>query len=145
MAKGPENTFIAGVHKTLAVGVYAMKNHNEYNGGIADCWYSGKARNSRDLWIEWKFISMPKRPTTVIDLVGGKDPTISHLQQDWLTSRQDEGRNVWVGIGSEDGGVLFKHDTEWRVPFTALTFKAGLIPRRELAIAISHFCLGEPQ
>ena len=55
MSQGPENAFIASIHRHLPSPetLYRMKNHNEYNGGIADCWYSGK----RDLWIEYKFIT----------------------------------------------------------------------------------------
>ena len=39
----PENSFITGVHRY--VQSYYMKNHNEYNGGIADVWYSGEKRD----------------------------------------------------------------------------------------------------
>lgn len=92
MAKQPEGTFIASVHKHLPEGLYRQKNHNPYNGGIADVWYSGE----RDLWVEYKFLVLPKRDTTVIDLVGGKEPSISRLQQEWLHSRHCEGRNVGV-------------------------------------------------
>ena len=35
MSKGPENTFIGSVHKHLPAGLYHMKNHNAYVGGIA--------------------------------------------------------------------------------------------------------------
>jgi hypothetical protein len=86
-----------------------MKNHNQYNGGIADCWYSA----TRDLWIEWKFIVVPKRDATVIDLHAGKKPSMSALQAEWLRRRQLEGRNVWVGIGSKDGGVILRDRRVW--------------------------------
>ena len=98
MSQGPENRFISSVHDKLppVSEFYRMKNHNEYNGGIADCWYSAK----RDLWIEWKFVAIPVRDETVISIVDGKKPALSLLQQEWIRSRVCEGRNVWVGVGS---------------------------------------------
>ena len=95
MSRGPENIFIASVHKHLPAKVYRMKNNNQYNGGIADVWYSGQL----DLWVEYKFITLPARDDTVVDLISGKDPAISALQQNWLRSRSAEGRKVGVIVG----------------------------------------------
>lgn len=134
MSRGPENTFIGSVHAHLPVQLYRMKNHNEYNSGIADCWYSGK----RDLWVEYKFIALPKRDTTLIDLVGGKTPMLSHLQQEWLKGRYEEGRNVWVIVGCKEGGVIYRKRT-WEVPITAGDFWAGLQNRKDLASEIANF------
>ena len=129
MAHGPENNFISSVHKHLPVKLYRMKNSNPYNGGIADVWYSGKRR---DLWIEYKFIAVPKRPDTTIDLVSGKSPEISALQQEWLRARHEEGRNVGVIIGSKDGGVWLP-GLAWNQTFQAKDFLARLRTRKELA------------
>ncbi len=134
MARGPENTFIGSVHKHLPMELYRMKNHNEYNGGIADCWYSGK----RDLWIEYKFIVVPKRDTTVIDLVGGKDPILSHLQQEWLRQRHMEGRNVWVIVGCKEGGVLYRN-LGWEPSASAGNFRSWIQTRKDLASEIANF------
>ncbi len=134
MARGPENTFIASVHRHLPVQLYRMKNHNEYNAGIADCWYSGK----RDLWVEYKFIALPKRGTALIDLVGGKSPALSHLQQAWLRERYSEGRNVWVIVGCKEGGVFFRKRT-WETPVTADDFRAEIQSRKDLAAEIANF------
>lgn len=131
---GPENTFIASVHRHLPVGLYRMKNHNQYNGGIADVWYSGPAA---DLWIEYKFIVLPKRDDTVIDLITGKEPTISYLQQDWIRSRSKEGRNVGVIVGSKDGGVWFRGCT-WDTTYTTAYFRNLIKPRNELAAIINN-------
>ncbi|PTT35457.1 hypothetical protein DBR23_23415 [Acidovorax sp. HMWF018] len=108
-----------------------MKNHNQYNGGIADVWYSGV----RDLWVEYKFIVVPKRPDTVIDLLTGKAPAISYLQQEWLRSRHGEGRSVGVVVGSKDGGVWFP-GLAWDQPLTAADFLKKLQSRKELADVI---------
>lgn len=133
MSKGPENTFIGSIHKHLPPELYRMKNHNQYNGGIADCWYSGR---EGDLWVEYKFIKVPARDDTVINLVTGKTPDISYLQQEWLGARYAEGRNVGVIIGSKDGGVWCPGLT-WETPFTARQYRHALKSRRELAELIA--------
>lgn len=128
----PENTFINSVHRYLPVGLYHMKNHNMYNGGIADVWYSGPRA---DLWIEYKFIVLPKRDETVIDITAGKDPALSHLQQAWLKDRGMEGRNVGVIIGSREGGVWLPN-LAWASPLKTVAFKGQMQSRSELAAMI---------
>lgn len=122
----PENTFIGAVHRHLPAELYLMKNHNQFNGGIADVWYSGDAA---DLWVEYKFIAIPKRDNTVIV------PELSALQQEWLTSRHAEGRNVGVIVGSKDGGVWFP-GTSWKETFTAGQFRSTILNRKHLAQTI---------
>lgn len=139
---GPENTFIASVHKHMPPvnEFYRMKNHNQYNGGIADMWYSGE---KADLWIEYKFIVVPKRDDTIIDLMngGGKaGPILSHLQQAWLEDRYIENRNVAVIVGCKEGGVLFEN-LDWKHPYTAKQFRNLIETRQELATVITHRCL----
>lgn len=128
MAAKPETTFIASVHKHLPPTLYRVKNNNEYTAGIADVWYSGV----RDLWVEYKFIVVPKRPDTVIDLITGKNPAISYLQQEWLRSRHEEGRSVGVIVGSKDGGVWFPGLT-WDATYPAKKFSSLLQTRKDLA------------
>lgn len=132
----PENTFIASVHRHLPASLYRMKNHNQYNGGIADVWYS----NKNDLWIEYKFIVVPKRATTIIDLVNKPpkgDSVISTLQQQWLTARHAEGRTVGVIIGSKDGGVWCP-GVSWHRTWTALEFSDAMDSRSNLASQIQR-------
>ena len=133
----PENTFIASVHAHLPPPskLYRMKNHNAYTAGVADSWYSGQGPGSRDLWIEWKFIKVPVRDDTLIV------PNLSALQTDWLNERYVEGRNVWVGIGSKDGGI-FLHAMEWEQPFSAKEFRRTMFKRKELASMIASFVQG---
>lgn len=128
MAAKPETTFIASVHKHLPPTLYRVKNNNEYTAGIADVWYSGV----RDLWVEYKFIVVPKRPDTVIDLITGKNPAISYLQQEWLRSRHGEGRSVGVIVGSKDGGVWFP-GLAWDRTYAADEFRKRLQSRKDLA------------
>lgn len=124
----PENTFISSVHRHLPVGLYHMKNHNQYNGGIADVWYSGA---KADLWIEYKFISTPKRDATVVV------PGLSELQKDWLRSRHLEGRSVGVIIGSKEGGWWLP-GTSWETPQTIGQLRPHLMNRAALAGMISR-------
>lgn len=112
-----------------------MKNHNQYNGGIADVWYSG---TRRDLWVEYKYIELPKRASTPIDLVGGRSPLLSHLQQEWLNARSHEGRNVWVVVGTKSGGVVYP-DRTWNDVRTAEEFAQHLKSRKEIAAMITRF------
>lgn len=137
MSQGPETTFINSVHRHLPADFYRMKNHNQYNGGIADCWYSGV---SGDLWVEYKFLSLPKRQNTLISLVDGKNPPLSRLQQQWLCDRKKEGRNVFVIVGAKNGGVIFTSPEEWAASFTAQQFTALLMDRKAIAGRIFEFC-----
>lgn len=108
-----------------------MKTHNPYLAGVPDCWYSGK---SGDLWIEYKFIVLPKRDSTVIhfDLTG--------LQHDWLMDRIAENRNVAVIVGCESGGVIFENG-EWETPLPTSVFKNLIQSRKSLADYITMRCL----
>ena len=132
MSSGPENRFIASIHRLLPEAVYRMKNHNPYHGGIADCWYSG---NAGDLWVEYKFIQLPKRPGTVIDLCSGNHPTISALQQEWLEGRHKEGRNVGVIIGFGTQG-LWLPGLLWQQPMTAEAAQQAALSKKALATQI---------
>lgn len=109
-----------------------MKNHNQFNGGIADVWYSG---HRADLWIEYKFVVLPKRADTLVDLVGGKNPPLSVLQQAWIKSRHEEGRNVGVIVGCKEGGVWFP-GIAWENPLTTESFRLQMRSRAELAAEI---------
>jgi len=128
----PENIFIGSVHRHLPAQLYHMKNHNQYNGGIADVWYSG---TRADLWVEYKFIVLPKRDETVIDITAGKTPMLSSLQQDWIQGRVSEGRNVGVIIGCKEGGVWLP-SLAWDNPLKTAEFKNRLQSRSELAAVI---------
>jgi hypothetical protein len=125
---GPETTFIQSVHRHLPNELYRMKNHNQYNGGIPDVWYSGPAG---DLWVEYKFITVPARDTTVINF------GLSELQQSWLKARHHEGRKVGVIVGSKLGGVWYSGLT-WDTTITASSFRAQLTARSELATTITN-------
>ena len=130
----PENTFIASVHRHLPVDLYHMKNHNQYNGGIPDVWYSGPAG---DLWIEYKFIAVPKRDDTNIII------NLSELQKNWLRSRFSEGRKVAVVVGCKEGGVWFD-GVSWDYTYTAKDFRSLMSDRKELGMQVVANCVTMP-
>jgi hypothetical protein len=119
----PENTFIASVHRHLPPELYRMKNHNQYNSGIPDVWYSGY---KADLWIEYKFIVLPKRADTMIV------PNLSNLQHEWLLQRHMEGRRVGVIVGCKEGGVWIKN-TDWGRPCSCEDFHQKILTRAVIA------------
>lgn len=109
MSQGPENRFITSIHKKLPPSVYRMKNHNQYTGGIPDCWYSGTAG---DLWIEYKY---------------GKNK-LSALQKDWIEARRNEGRRVWVVTGAKDS-VVINTDFNKKYEIDLITTKVKFIEK----------------
>lgn len=126
MSSKPETSFTKSIHDKLPPGrknPYWMKNSNQYTSGIWDCWYSG---HSADLWVEYKFIAVPKRGDTVIK------PELSALQEEWGRQRMAEGRNVAVIVGCKEGGVVFEN-LEWESEITAAAFKVRIQSRQELA------------
>lgn len=138
MSSGPETRFIASVHKHLppAEEFHREKMANPYRGGTADSWYSG---TKRDLWVEWKWVELPKRYDTLIDITAGKKPSLSMLQQHWIRDRRTEGRNVWVIVGSKIGGMVFVDDA-WSTAHRTDTYLAHSRRRVEIADMILDFC-----
>lgn len=135
MSAKPETTFIASIHKHLPrQGLYHMKNHNVYNAGVADVWYSGPWG---DLWVEYKFAEVPKRDSTPVVL------GLSELQKRWLRDRYKEGRSVGVMLGCREGGVWFP-GLNWETPFTAADLRSWLTPRHKLAELIQYHTGPEP-
>lgn len=124
MSRGPENNFIAAIHKLLPPKLYRMKNHNQFNAGIADCWYSGV---KRDLWVEYKFVTIPKRDDTVIKF------GFSELQVAWLDGRNAEGRFIATVIGSSEGGVILGVTSGTIREMTTEKFRAHLRTKKEIA------------
>ena len=133
MSSGPENRFIRSIHRLLDPQVYRMKNHNAYMGGVTDCWYSG---NGGTLWVEYKFLTLPRKSSAIVDLCGGKAPVVSVLQQEWLRGRHEEGRAVGVIIGTPDGGVWLP-GVSWEKPRTSTYFKSATLQKEQLAEIIA--------
>jgi len=118
----PENRFIGSVHKHLPKSVHIEKMNNPWRTGTADVWYSG---TSGDLWIEYKFIERIPRSAEIL-------PDLTPRQMQWLNDRFDEGRNVFVVLGTPTGGVIYRNK-EWSTPLTPEAFKERMAPREEIA------------
>ncbi len=116
---GPENRFIARVHRRLSPDIYHLKNHNVYAGGLADCWYSGKAG---DLWVEYKWLHLPLHNGSALRL------GLTALQDDWLSQRHAEGRRVAVIAGSAEGCLIADHPSIWQTIRTAGQARERLRP-----------------
>jgi hypothetical protein len=120
MPAKPETRFIASVNRHLPLKrlrsnakvcgqypasrhIHYEKMHNDFRGGTADAWYSGRGG---DVWIEYKFL-----PHTPRCGIYQPSKLLSALQADWLKGRLDEGRNVAVIVGCLGGGVLLTEGT----------------------------------
>lgn len=131
MAQKPENRFRDSVHKYLPREVPGFFHHEKMNNpffsGTADDWYSGQRG---DLWVEYKYLTLArKRDTTNIPLASDM---LSARQLLWLNGRYDEGRNVHVIVGCEEGGVILS-DKAWNRDLTVGEFKPWIIARTLLA------------
>jgi hypothetical protein len=129
----PETKFRLSVERHLPKTLHREKMANPYRGGTADSWYSGTLA---DLWVEWKFILLPKRESTTVL------PPLSPKQNDWLSKRRAEGRRVAVVLGCEEGGVMFVHGS-WNHPHTTGELRSLMLTRREIAAWIERVtCAG---
>lgn len=109
-----EHSFIRSIHAKLPSDVYAWKINDNFQGGVADAYYS--RRNGKDMWIEYKYLKgLPKRSGTRIQI------GLSELQKAWLESRVLDGRTVSVIVGSPDGALILT-DGNWNTPVTACSF-----------------------
>lgn len=123
MPSKPETTFIAGIHRRLPRSLHKEKMANPYRGGTADCWYSG---DKADQWVEYKYV--PKLPVRA-----SLTPGLSDLQKNWLRRRYNEGRNVAVIVGCNEGGIILTAPDEWETPLNPEQCRARLQPRDEVA------------
>jgi hypothetical protein len=118
-----EHTYIRSIHRLLhirAPEIYVWKINDNYQGGVADAYYSSK----RDMWIEYKYMkALPKRPNTPLDL------GLSALQQDWLADRHNQGRRIAVIIGSPNCNIVLPA-LEWRRTITCADFLSSSVDKR---------------
>ena len=92
-----ESGFTQSIMRKFDKRIYKWKIMNTMQKGVPDCYFSGPAG---DLWLEVKYITAPKRETTLIKT------GLSALQLKWLTGRHKEGRNVALLIGSDIGSQI---------------------------------------
>lgn len=122
----PETNYYTGVHKLLPPmrELHREKMHNIYRGGTADVWYSG---NLDDLWVEYKWLAkLPKKALVRLER------ELSPLQQQWLTGRYEEGRNVVVILGTPEGAWVFE-GVSWKEPLSPGTIRTVGLTKRNVA------------
>lgn len=133
MSRKPENQFVSGVHEYLPpeAGFPRHKTHNPYIAGIWDWYYAGGLRT---LWVEYKFIKVPKRADTLVL------PALSALQTKFGDSLKPCATERAVIVGCKEGAVIFMDDA-WKESITAAQFRLRIISRRELATWLQKQCL----
>lgn len=124
----PENTFIRSVHRNITV--YAEKTNNPYRGGTPDVYYE----DALHLWVEYKFVVLPKRSTTLIQV------ELSELQKLWLRRCHQNTGRARVIVGCKDGGVVLETPQEWEQPLSLGKFTKNLLGRQALGIYIDQTC-----
>lgn len=109
-----EHSFIRSIHRRLPKDIYAWKINDNYQGGVADAYYS--RRGGGDIWVEYKYIpALPKRQHTLVQF------NLSELQKDWLRERNLDGRTVAVVVGSPAGSLILP-GTAWEENVTSDDF-----------------------
>lgn len=131
MPAKPERTFRNRVTKQLHNSIDTWSVHDSFTAGVPDHWYSGwKA----DLWAEYKYFPKSKNK---FNLVSGKAPKLSMLQQHWLNRKLKQGRNVCVIVGFPQGALVLDNG-EWMNEITEVENK--IITVKELAREIEKRC-----
>lgn len=95
-----ESGFTTAVNGKLPSEIYVWKVSDRFSAGVPDVWYSFK----KSMFIEYKYYAkgLPKNVT----------PNLSALQKLWLNRRYDEGRAVFVVVGSPTTCLVYS-DKEW--------------------------------
>ena len=122
----PETRFYTAVHKLLPPKrvLHREKMHNPYQGGTADVWYSGSLD---DLWVEYKWLAkLPVRAPVQLT------KELSPLQQQWLSGRHAEGRNVVVILGTPEGAWICE-GVDWEEPIDPDAVRTRNMTKLEVA------------
>ena len=131
-----EHSYIRSVHRRLAKVApptfYYWKINDNFEGGVADAYYS----DATDCWIEYKYVALPKRPSTVMRF------GLSPLQQAWLKARHAQGRNVGVIVGSPGGAAIYP-GISWDKDITCAEFSVDLAGIEQVAAYILA-CTSKP-
>jgi hypothetical protein len=122
-----ESDYWQALRKKLKNSVYAWKINASYAKGVPDWYGSG---HNQDLWVENKRVASAQLPVS-LDLTNVKKYLTYH-QQEWLTNRYSEGRNVAVIVFSQHGHLLLK-DLEWQKPISRLSYLDKAMTMKKLA------------
>lgn len=104
-----EHSFIRSVHyylqqyKKQGADLWLWKIHDTYAGGVPDAMYVGPTGS---LWVEYKYITLPKKDNTVIDL------KLSSLQRKTIKTLQDYNQDVIVVVGFDNEAAIIHNVDE---------------------------------
>ena len=102
-----EGRYITRIHQKVKRAwptLYFVKVKMMYVSGIPDCYYSG---DTADLWAEYKYRSTtPKREDYQLD------HEVTALQEEFLTGRKKQGRQVALIVGCPNGTAIYT-EYEW--------------------------------
>jgi len=125
-----EHGFVRSVHRQLSPDIFVWKINDTYAGGVPDAFYAGPARC---LFVEYKYIKLPKRPTTLIRT------GLSEQQKLWLNRMFNLGKPVAVVLGSDQGNIILTN-SQWSNSLTADCFKQQAISTKAVASWIESIC-----
>jgi len=129
-----EHGYIRSVHRHLPAEMHKWKIHDNYAGGVPDCWYAGPHGN---IWVEYKWIAaLPKRGSTVIK------PNLSAQQLAWLIKMSGQDISCACIIGSPDGGILLTETDHWEHGLVkSVLNKANVLPAKDIARWLIQHCM----
>lgn len=125
-----EHSYIRAIHRHIPKTVHVWKVNARFRKGVPDCWYSG---DRTDLWVEYKWLS----PAPVLRFT----PNLSGNQEHWCRGRHQEGRNIFVILGTPAGGLVMR-DREWEKTLGA---PAVWLPHKTIAQQIVDFVSSTPE
>ena len=125
-----EHGFVRSVHRQLSPDVFVWKINDKYAGGVPDAFYAGPARC---LFIEYKYVKLPKRDTTLVKT------SLSVQQKLWLDRMLGMDKQVALVIGSVLGSIII--DKDWDHPIPTELFRQRAMSTQAVAKWISAFCL----
>jgi hypothetical protein len=129
-----EHGYIRSIHRLLPTELFKWKIHDNYAGGVPDCFYAGP---TAQLWVEYKWLAkLPAMPKTMIK------PKLSAQQLAWLIKMSGLSFPCAVIIGTPHGGLLLDDPFKWTNGLMKKKAETQLITTQDLAKKIHQHCTG---
>jgi len=129
-----EHSFVKAVHRHLPKELIRWKIRDTFTGGVPDAYYCGP---SSSLFVEYKFIKLPKRSSTIVKL------NLSALQLEFLGKLNSfhQPAAVIVGfISNNNNFSIFLSDAVWTKPLSVAYYSENKISVTNIAQRISTIC-----
>jgi hypothetical protein len=128
-----EHSFRKSFEREMKLSLsWHWKIHDQFAGGVPDAYYEG---TKKDLWVEYKWLKMPKRDSTLVDF-SNPDRYLSKLQQLWIARRHANRGDTAVVIGHEGGCIAFL-DLDWQKPFSVAELNDRTMTKKALCVLIA--------